>query len=120
MRFLQPEGLEVLPPSLLRAYIAMARTCEPTVPQELTEYICSAYVALRQRERDDDASGNEGRTYITPRTLMSILRLSQASLVVQFFWRGSGCLWHPCNVGRGMCGCRSGKSEASPDAWGGC
>jgi DNA replicative helicase MCM subunit Mcm2 (Cdc46/Mcm family) len=50
-RYLQPEGLELLPPSLLRAYISLARRHEPHVPQELSEYICGAYVALRQRER---------------------------------------------------------------------
>jgi DNA replication licensing factor MCM7 len=44
------------------------------VPPELTEYVASAYVRLRQEE----ATRPDPHSYTTARTLLSILRLSQA------------------------------------------
>jgi DNA replication licensing factor MCM7 len=61
-------------PELLRAYISLARRQSPYVPPELADYVVAHYCALRQRERDE----MDGRSYVTPRTLLSILRLAQA------------------------------------------
>lgn len=63
-----------VPADVLRAYVAMARTHEPHVPRELTDYIVSAYVRLRGDERGTYEHGS----YCTARTLLSVLRLSQA------------------------------------------
>ena len=85
---LQDETLgELVVPELLRAYISLARRQEPFVPSELSDYVVAHYCALRQRERDE----MDGRTYVTPRTLLSILRLAQAVAKVRA--RASGQAW---------------------------
>lgn len=70
-------------PSTIKQYIASARQLQPTVPRELTSYVVEAYVSLRMQ----DAPGPRGRysksgvndqAVMTPRQLLSILRLSQA------------------------------------------
>lgn len=63
-----------IPARLLRAYITLARRQQPTIPPELTDYISAHYVEARSQEA---AELGERGAYITPRTLMSILRLSQ-------------------------------------------
>ncbi|CAI6003185.1 unnamed protein product [Closterium sp. NIES-64] len=71
-----PPALDFDPvdPTLLRNFIATARTYEPSVPEELTDFIASAYAGLRQEEAASDAP----HTYTTARTLLSILRLAEA------------------------------------------
>jgi DNA replication licensing factor MCM7 len=59
----------------LRAYIAHARSFEPCVPEELSNYIASAYAEMRQ---DEIEQGEKAMGYTTARTLLSILRLSEA------------------------------------------
>ncbi|KAG2494157.1 hypothetical protein HYH03_007792 [Edaphochlamys debaryana] len=71
----------LVPLKLLRAYIGQARTYEPDVPEQLTEYIASFYAELRQMEK---AALGAAATYTTPRTLLSILRLSQALAKLRF------------------------------------
>ncbi|PNW77889.1 hypothetical protein CHLRE_10g455850v5 [Chlamydomonas reinhardtii] len=71
----------VVPLKLLRAYIGQARQYEPDVPVQLTEYIASFYAELRQMEK---AALGAAATYTTPRTLLSILRLSQALAKLRF------------------------------------
>ena len=77
------EGREALSPALLRAYIAHARSFEPYVPKFLVHEIVQHYITLR-REDDDGPSGGNSATantrqrFVTPRSLLSILRLSQA------------------------------------------
>jgi DNA replication licensing factor MCM7 len=70
----------IVPPDVLRAYIALARRQEPYVAPELADYVCAHYVSLRQKE----AEALEGQSYVTPRTLMSLLRLSQAVAKLRF------------------------------------
>ena len=65
---------EPLSTETMRAYISQARKYNPVIPQELTHYIVNAYVKIRQLE----ASAPDQHTYTTARTLLSILRLSQA------------------------------------------
>jgi DNA replication licensing factor MCM7 len=57
---------EVLSISKMRRYLDLCRQKEPTVPQQLTEYITQAYVDLRK----------ESREFTSARTLLSILRLA--------------------------------------------
>lgn len=68
-----------IPPRLLRAYITLARRQQPTIPEDLTDYIAEHYVEARGQEA---AELGERGAYITPRTLMSILRLSQVGGVL--------------------------------------
>ncbi|GBF93305.1 DNA replication licensing factor MCM7 [Raphidocelis subcapitata] len=71
---------DLVAPELLRAYISLSRRQAPYVPPELSDYVVAHYCALRQRERDD----MDGRSYVTPRTLLSILRLAQAVAKLRF------------------------------------
>jgi DNA replication licensing factor MCM7 len=64
---------EPFSPEFMRAYVARARQCEPFIPEALTEHIVAQYVELRQ-ELD---AGNR-RTFVTARSLLAVLRLSQA------------------------------------------
>jgi len=57
-----------------RAYISEARRIETTVPPQLRDKIVEHYVAIRRDEEKSD----QPYTYTSPRTLLSILRLSQA------------------------------------------
>jgi DNA replication licensing factor MCM7 len=68
-----PQVRSAVPPETLRQYIAIARQFQPRVPQALVDYIVGAYVSLRM----NDAALKE-TTYTTPRTLLAVLRLSQA------------------------------------------
>eukprot|EP00606_Chrysophyceae_sp_TOSAG23-5_P000291 GSChrysophyteH2.ASY1.ANO1.1034.1 assembled CDS len=72
----------------VKQYISIARAIEPTVPQELTQYIAEAFVSLRQRSTENSAStsgyghgpktNHTDQAVMTARQLLSILRLSQA------------------------------------------
>ena len=64
-----------LSPKFVSNYVAYARTFEPTVPKDLTQHLASSYVNLRQTERD---LGSDAHSYTTARTLLSVLRMSQA------------------------------------------
>lgn len=43
----QVEADDVFDSSFLRAYVAHARTIDPVVPEDLTEYIIGAYISMR-------------------------------------------------------------------------
>ncbi|KAM0998563.1 hypothetical protein ACFX2I_008281 [Malus domestica] len=58
-------GFTPLEPSIIRAYISAVRRLSPSVPQELEEYIASAYSSIRQEE----AKSNAPHSYTTVRTL---------------------------------------------------
>ncbi|CAA0805818.1 DNA replication licensing factor MCM7 [Striga hermonthica] len=73
-------GFTPLEPSVLRAYISAARKLSPAVPQDLEEYIASAYSSIRQEE----AKSNTPHSYTTVRTLLSILRISVALARLRF------------------------------------
>lgn len=72
--------LNYLSPPGLRAYVASARQVTPFVPHDLTEYMASAYSALRQEEAQSDAP----HSYTTARTLLSIIRLSEVCEGISF------------------------------------
>ncbi|GBG59606.1 hypothetical protein CBR_g49870 [Chara braunii] len=67
-------------PNILRAYLAEARRFNPYIPRELTEYIASAYATLRQEEAQSEVP----HSYTTARTLLSIMRLSEALARLRF------------------------------------
>ncbi|KAH9369748.1 hypothetical protein HPB48_007715 [Haemaphysalis longicornis] len=58
---------------LMRRYIALCKSKQPVVPEELTDYIVSAYVEMRKEARD-----SRDATFMSPRTLLAILRLATA------------------------------------------
>lgn len=64
-------------------YIARARQLRPTVPAEVSAYVVDAYVRLRKQHKDRE-SQNKSHTYTSARTLLGILRLSQALARLRF------------------------------------
>jgi DNA replication licensing factor MCM7 len=59
---------------IMRAFIAHAQSFDPTIPYELHNYIVAKYVEKRKFQRD---GGQENSyMYVTPRTLLGIIRLS--------------------------------------------
>jgi len=58
---------------LMRRYIALCKTRNPTVPESLADYITGAYVEMRKEARN-----NKDMTFTSARTLLAILRLATA------------------------------------------
>ncbi|KAL4437489.1 hypothetical protein ABPG77_003470 [Micractinium sp. CCAP 211/92] len=75
-----PTGAAPLAPEMLRAYIAAAKQHEPCVPESLTDYVAAVYAEMRAEEAASDVP----HSYTTARTLLSILRLSQALARLRF------------------------------------
>lgn len=73
-------AVQPLSADMLRAYIAAAKQYSPFVPSALSEYVASVYAELRAEE----AAAEVPHTYTTARTLLSILRLSQALARLRF------------------------------------
>jgi len=67
---------ETIDQAVMRSFIAKAQAHQPQIPGELHQYIVARYVEKRkfQREGKDEIS----YMYITPRTLLAIIRISQA------------------------------------------
>lgn len=80
----QPE-MEFTPldPQTIRQYISVARTYRPVVPKEVGDHVVQLYIQMRK-----EAQRNEGSvkkfSHITPRTLLGILRISQALARLRF------------------------------------
>jgi len=75
--------------TFIRSYVSQARRYSPHIPEPLTSYITRCYISLRQDDLGDDAHGGatgrgNGASYTTARTLLSILRLSQALARLRF------------------------------------
>ncbi|KAL9044183.1 MAG: hypothetical protein Q9214_002660 [Letrouitia sp. 1 TL-2023] len=77
------DGGVVFSPAEVRQYVAQARTWRPTVPQEVSEYMVGAYVRMRQQQKRDEG-GKKHFTHTSPRTLLGVLRLSQALARLRF------------------------------------
>ncbi|KAK4058734.1 DNA replication licensing factor MCM7 [Microbotryomycetes sp. JL221] len=68
---------EPVSPLLMRHYIARVRKIRPTVPKAISNYIVQAYVQLRKDQKTQEDQ-NQFFTYTSARTLLGVLRLSQA------------------------------------------
>ncbi|EGV59938.1 DNA replication licensing factor MCM7 [Yamadazyma tenuis] len=80
----QPDiDFEPLDPATIRQYISIARTYRPVVPREVGDYVVQAYINLRKESRRNEGSIKKFQ-HITPRTLLGILRLSQALARIRF------------------------------------
>jgi DNA replication licensing factor MCM7 len=64
-------------------YIALARERRPTVPTQVSDYVVKAYVRLRKMQKDQEES-NKSHSYTSARTLLGVLRLSQALARLRF------------------------------------
>eukprot|EP00310_Coccolithus_braarudii_P013273 CAMPEP_0183353098 /NCGR_PEP_ID=MMETSP0164_2-20130417/32739_1 /TAXON_ID=221442 /ORGANISM="Coccolithus pelagicus ssp braarudi, Strain PLY182g" /LENGTH=732 /DNA_ID=CAMNT_0025525717 /DNA_START=72 /DNA_END=2270 /DNA_ORIENTATION=- len=65
---------EAIKPKLMRGYISHVRRLEPSVPPDVANYVVDEYVNMRQEAANDTA----GLGFTSARTLLAILRLSQA------------------------------------------
>jgi len=68
---------EAIEPTLMRHYIAECRKVRPIVPPAMSEYIVSSYVQMRKQQKEDEAE-ERNYAYVSARTLLAVLRLSQA------------------------------------------
>ncbi|EGD95397.1 DNA replication licensing factor Cdc47 [Trichophyton tonsurans CBS 112818] len=73
----------VFTPAEVRQYIAKARTFRPVVPKSVSEYMVGAYVRMRKQQKQEEGSKKQF-THVTPRTLLGVLRLSQALARLRF------------------------------------
>jgi DNA replication licensing factor MCM7 len=73
----------VFTPHEVRQYIAKARTYRPVVPPGISDYMVGAYVRMRKQQKKDEAS-NKQFSPVTPRTLLAVVRLSQALARLRF------------------------------------
>ena len=78
----EQEGI-VFSPHEVRQYIAQARSYRPTVPKEVSDYMVGAYVRMRQAQKRDEG-GKKQFTHTSARTLLAIVRLSQALARLRF------------------------------------
>jgi len=69
-------GFEPFTANFMRAYIRKAKSYEPMIEDSLQRDIVDAYVSMRDDEKRGDIDNR--KSYTTPRTLLAILRLSQA------------------------------------------
>lgn len=78
-----PLQVEALDPSVMKHFIARARQYNPSVTKAVSDYIVSAYVKLRHQTKDDEERGM-AYTYTSARTLLGVLRMSQALARLRF------------------------------------
>jgi DNA replication licensing factor MCM7 len=74
---------EPLTPQEMRIYIAQARAKRPVIPKEVADYIVGAYVNMRKLAKKAEQD-NKSFTHASPRTLLGIIRLSQALARLRF------------------------------------
>jgi DNA replication licensing factor MCM7 len=70
-------GFTPLSLNFIRQYLVIAKHINPTIPPYLKDYVVRAYVEMRVKDKAR-ASATGGRSSLTARQLLSILRLAQA------------------------------------------
>lgn len=78
----ETEGV-VFTPHEVRQYVAQARSFRPTVPTPVSEYMVKAYVKMREQQSRDERNKKQF-SHTSPRTLLGVLRLSQALARLRF------------------------------------
>jgi DNA replication licensing factor MCM7 len=63
-------------PETMRGFISLAQKLEPTIPPDLHNYIVAKYVEKRKLQRE--GLDEQSYMYVTPRTLLAIIRLAQS------------------------------------------
>ena len=79
----EPAGGQVFTPNEVRQWVARARSFRPVVSKSVMDYLVGAYVRLRQQQKREEGSKKQF-THTSPRTLLGILRLSQALARLRF------------------------------------
>ncbi len=70
---------ETFDPGFLRAFISYAKKFKPTINQNLHEFIVQRYV---EKRKEFAQTSKAGYVYTTPRTLLALIRLSQAMVIL--------------------------------------
>ena len=73
----------IFSPHEVRQYIAQARSWRPVISKDVQDYMTGAYVRMRQHQKREEG-GKKQFSHTTPRTLLGILRLSQALARLRF------------------------------------
>ena len=73
----------IFSPNEVRQWVARARSFRPVVSKTVSDYLVGAYVSMRQRQKRDE-SAKKTFTHTSPRTLLGVLRLSQALARLRF------------------------------------
>merc|ERR1712032_951144 len=73
-------GFKPFDHNFMRSFIRRAKSYEPMIDDELQQDIVNAYVSSREDEKHD----KNKKSYTTPRSLLAILRLSQAHARCRF------------------------------------
>ncbi|OKL60884.1 DNA replication licensing factor mcm7 [Talaromyces atroroseus] len=73
----------VFSPNEVRQFVARARTYRPVVPKEVSDYMVGAYVRMRKQQKKDEGSKRQF-SHVAPRTLLGVVRLSQALARLRF------------------------------------
>ncbi|KAL2734416.1 DNA replication licensing factor Mcm7 [Vespula squamosa] len=68
-----PTETEVLDMNLIRKYINLCKVKEPSIPEDLSEYIVDSYVEMRRESRN-----SADKTFTSARNLLGVLRLATA------------------------------------------
>lgn len=76
-------GGVVFTPAEVRQWVARARSYRPVFPKEVSHYLEGVYVRMRQQQKRDEGSQKQF-THTSPRTLLGIMRLSQALARLRF------------------------------------
>lgn len=77
------EGDLIFTPAEVRQWIARARTFRPVVPKSVSDYLVGAYVRMRQQQKRDESAKRQF-SHASPRTLLGVVRLSQALARLRF------------------------------------
>lgn len=75
--------IQTLDANIMRHYIALARQLEPSIPPAVSDYIVGSYVKMRTNHKEDEAR-EQAFTYTSARTLLGVVRLSQALARLRF------------------------------------
>ncbi|ODV82318.1 DNA helicase and DNA replication licensing factor [Suhomyces tanzawaensis NRRL Y-17324] len=74
---------EPLDSATIREYINKARTFRPNVPKNVGDHVVQEYINMRKESQRNEGSVKKF-SHITPRTLLGILRMAQASARLRF------------------------------------
>jgi len=80
----EPQGGGLIfSPAEVRQWVARARSFRPTIPTSVHDYVVGAYVRMRQQQKRDEGT-KKTFTHTSTRTLLGVLRLSQALARLRF------------------------------------
>ncbi|OUM55119.1 hypothetical protein BVG19_g4602 [[Candida] boidinii] len=76
-------SFEPIDSTTMRQYISIARRHRPVVSKKVSDYVVAAYIKMRKESKQNEYS-KKHFSHATPRTLLGILRLSQALARIRF------------------------------------